>query len=130
MGIGLPIKPNGDLLASYKMAEFIVSDLKDSSRFSYRQLKDEYLLATANPIAKKEFHERIYHKVNSEDYQMIVELLDSYERSNGSIKQMAKELFVHKNTVQYRLNRITELTGYNPRTLSGFYYLKLGWSVT
>ena len=126
MGIGLPIEAHGDLIASYKMAEFIVSDLKDSSRFSYRHLKDEYLLATANPIAKKQFHTALFQNISPEDYQMIVELLDSYERCNGSIKQMAKELFVHKNTVQYRLNRITELTGYNPRNLSSFYYLKLG----
>ena len=32
-----------------------------------------------------------------------------------SLKQTAEELYVHKNTLQYRLERIYEKSGFNPR---------------
>ncbi|HIU15255.1 MAG TPA: helix-turn-helix domain-containing protein, partial [Candidatus Ventricola intestinavium] len=42
-------------------------------------------------------------------------LILSLYRHNGSITKTASERFIHKNTVQYKLNRIAEMTGYNPR---------------
>jgi DNA-binding PucR family transcriptional regulator len=37
--------------------------------------------------------------------------LQAFERSGGSIKDTAKALGLHANTVRYRLARITEITG-------------------
>lgn len=47
-------------------------------------------------------------------------LLRCYQKNNGSITKCAEELYLHKNTVQNRLNRIAKVTGYNPRELSDF----------
>ena len=35
-----------------------------------------------------------------------------------SLKQTAEALYLHKNTLQYRLNRIARETGYNPRVFT------------
>ncbi len=52
---------------------------------------------------------------------------DAYTRHNGSINAAAKELFLHKNTVQNHLNRIAAVTGYNPRNLNDHTVLALAF---
>jgi hypothetical protein len=40
--------------------------------------------------------------------------LDAYLEAGGALEPAARRLFVHPNTVRYRLRRITELTGRDP----------------
>lgn len=44
----------------------------------------------------------------------LLETLTAYLRNNGSLKRTADALYVHNNTIIYRLRRIEELTGRNP----------------
>lgn len=41
--------------------------------------------------------------------------LRTYFANNLSLKATVEALFLHKNTIQYQLNRIWKRTGYNPR---------------
>jgi sugar diacid utilization regulator len=43
----------------------------------------------------------------------------AFADSNFNVKQTARRLNIHTNTVYFRLNRITGLTGIDPRTYSG-----------
>ncbi|CAA7603206.1 Homeodomain-like [Acididesulfobacillus acetoxydans] len=43
------------------------------------------------------------------------ETLQTYFRTGLSLTESARLLYIHRNTLIYRLDRITELTGYNPR---------------
>src|SRR5829696_1408912 len=45
---------------------------------------------------------------------LLVETLDAYLDVGGVLEAAARRLFVHPNTVRYRLRRVTELTGRNP----------------
>jgi sugar diacid utilization regulator len=45
--------------------------------------------------------------------------IEAFADSNFNVKQTARRLNIHTNTVYFRLNRITSLTGINPRTYSG-----------
>lgn len=54
----------------------------------------------------------------------LVQILRSYMKNNGSVQATADELFVHRNTVNYRLNKIKELTGMDLSALDT--RLKLG----
>ncbi|MBM6868863.1 helix-turn-helix domain-containing protein [Collinsella tanakaei] len=45
-------------------------------------------------------------------------VFEAYTRHNGSIVHCADELYLHKNTLQNRLNKMAAKTGYNPRTLA------------
>jgi len=45
--------------------------------------------------------------------------IQAFADSNFNVKQTARRLYIHTNTVYFRLNRITSLTGINPRTYSG-----------
>jgi carbohydrate diacid regulator len=44
-------------------------------------------------------------------------LILGYIANNGSLNKTSEQLFIHKNTLQYRLNRIEQTTGLNPRNL-------------
>jgi hypothetical protein len=45
--------------------------------------------------------------------QTMLETVDAYVGSGGSIEATARSLFVHANTVRYRLRRIAEVCGYD-----------------
>ncbi len=59
-----------------------------------------------------------------DEYQNI---FDAYTRHNGSIVHCAEELYLHKNTLQNRLNKIAAKTGYNPRVLADYSVLALAF---
>ena len=44
----------------------------------------------------------------------LVDTLTTYLEQGSSLEATARMLFVHANTVRYRLRRVTELTGYSP----------------
>ena len=53
------------------------------------------------------------------------ETLRAYLEGTRSIESAARTLFVHANTVRYRLRRITELTGHDPTTSRGGFTLQI-----
>ena len=55
----------------------------------------------------------------------LVATLEAYWASGTSIEATARRLFIHPNTVRYRLARIEDLTGYAPNDARGSYVLRL-----
>jgi len=55
----------------------------------------------------------------------LLETLKIFLDKEMSITDSARALFIHRNTLTYRLDRITELTGYNPRRLNEAVHLFL-----
>jgi DNA-binding PucR family transcriptional regulator len=55
----------------------------------------------------------------------LVETLSSYFDMSGSVEATARTLFVHANTVRYRLRRVQELTGYSAFDARDAYALRL-----
>lgn len=54
------------------------------------------------------------------------ELLDTlrvFLEKDMSVADSARALYIHRNTLTYRLDRITEITGHNPRRLDGAVHL-------
>jgi DNA-binding PucR family transcriptional regulator len=56
---------------------------------------------------------------------VVVETLAAYLESGGSVEAAARLLFVHPNTVRYRLRRVVELTGLTPTNPRDSYTLRL-----
>jgi hypothetical protein len=55
----------------------------------------------------------------------LVETLSRYFDVGGSVEAAARVLFVHPNTVRYRLRRVQELTGYSPFDARDAFALRL-----
>ncbi len=59
----------------------------------------------------------------------LTETLDAYLDSGGAIEACARKLFVHPNTVRYRLKRITDFTGRDPTVPRDAYVLRVATTV-
>lgn len=91
----------------------------------YQDLHDGIVLHTIPEENTKTFLSSVFKNMSDKAIKEAIHLLRLYEQHNGSIQSCAEALFVHKNTVQYKLNKIKDETGYSPRNLSDFYILKL-----
>ncbi len=58
------------------------------------------------------FSERLLGPLAAESrHRELFDTLEAYLRSGGSANAVARQLFVHRNTVRHRLRRIAKLTG-------------------
>lgn len=91
----------------------------------WEKLELEKVLCAISPQRTKEFVSQIWQRYSEKQRKEMGELILSYAKHNGSLKEISQELFLHKNTIQYRLNKIAEVTGYNPRNIKDFVILYL-----
>lgn len=83
----------------------------------YEDLDLEILFAEISKETKNKYIEHIFRNISQEKLSSYSEIIDTYVRKNGSILEASEELYIHKNTLQYRLNKIHHETSYNPRNL-------------
>lgn len=127
LGIGYPVSTNDKFEDSYKVASFIAT--KQSLNVDhYLALQDEYMIHTTDQTAVKLLINNVLGNLTTNEIEKYLLFLDVYEKHNGSINGMAAELYIHKNTVQYRLDRIYEKTSYNPREIKDYYLLRLAFN--
>lgn len=81
----------------------------------FEDLDLEILLGSIPAEAQERFRERTGTAVLPEKDQT---LLRTYFASGCSLKQTCELLYLHKNTLQYQLDRIHRETGYNPRSFA------------
>ena len=55
--------------------------------------------------------------------------LDSYLAAGGALEPAARALFVHANTVRYRLRRITDITGLDPTSSREAFTLQIALAI-
>lgn len=68
-----------------------------------KSILSEFVNETIGPIIE-------YDKMNNSEYLMV---LSTYLKNSGRVNDTAEELFVHRNTINYKLNKIEELVGMN-----------------
>lgn len=103
-----------DLADSYHSTFIAWKSIADSENcFAiYDNLVLEIILFNISEENKSEFLKKTVSLLNKSES----ELLRTYlEQEDMSLSDTSKRLFLHKNTVQYKLNRIHEKTGLNPR---------------
>lgn len=131
-GIGEKSNNLKEIKKSYKEAKKsldIALAFRDKDILYYDDLDiglliDDIPIDTINKYTNKIFLNMTNKEIN--DYTI---LIDSYIRHNGSITKAAEELFLHKNTLQYRLNKLYNLTGFNPRNISDMVVLYLAFTL-
>ncbi|AOW92918.1 PucR family transcriptional regulator [Rhodococcus sp. WMMA185] len=60
---------------------------------------------------------------------VLADTLDAYLDCGGAVETCARQLFVHPNTVRYRLKRIAEVTGRDPTNPRDAYVLRVAATV-
>ena len=69
--------------------------------------------------------EKTLNKLNDRE----IDILKTYFSTNMSLKDTSDQLFLHKNTLQYQLDRIAQKTGYNPRVFKDATVLYIGLKI-
>jgi sugar diacid utilization regulator len=69
------------------------------------------------------------HRPLAEAGAPILETLETYLAQGSSIEATARTLFVHPNTVRYRLKRVADVTGLSPTDARDAYVLRLALTV-
>ncbi len=64
--------------------------------------------------------------VNGDKNGQLIKTLTAYLQHFGDLQQCANELFIHRNTLRYRLDKIQQLTGVDIQELDGLLQLYLG----
>lgn len=59
----------------------------------------------------------------------LLETADAYSECGGSLEATARRLYVHPNTVRYRLRRVTDVCGLAPSTPRDHYVIRIALSV-
>ena len=112
LGIGRP-SDLFHLVPSYDTARIALKSLKGSN-LNYAFFDDltlEILLGSLPETATSEF----LHKTISDLEETDLTLLHSYFDHDQSLSKTSDAIFLHKNTLQYRLDRIHKICGLNPR---------------
>lgn len=132
-GIGSEISNNKN---SYKNSYLEARDAlnysalnSNSSIVFYNDLDIGILLPNLSDERIREFLRKVFKNVSKEKLDFFQNIFNVYKENNGSIKETSEKLFMHKNTLQYQLNKIEDLTGYNPRKLNDFTILNIAFSL-
>jgi carbohydrate diacid regulator len=101
---------------------------KESYHISfYEDLNMEIITGDISIQSKREYISRIFRNFNEEEIAEAIQILEIFYEEEGSIKNAAEKLFIHKNTLQYKLKKIMNTTGYDPRSISqaSLFYLAI-----
>ncbi|MGN0484297.1 MAG: PucR family transcriptional regulator [Lachnospiraceae bacterium] len=82
-----------------------------------KNILEEYYEKTISPLIE-------YDKKNNSDLSNVLWI---YLKQDGSVKRTADELFVHRNTINYKLNRAAEILNVNLSSLDTRLQLTLGF---
>ncbi len=108
---------------SYQTAQIALRSLSSNCNLAiFDSLSLEILLGSVSDDSKEHFLQKTLDKLDEKELQ----LLTIYFDSNLSLKQTCEKLFIHKNTVQYQLDKIWDTCGYNPRSFRDAAILYLG----
>ena len=94
--------------ATYKAARVGQKLKPDQFEFSYDKIATFCELEDFFAGGKGQNFAKILDELQSQE---MLDTLITYFESNNSIDETAERMFIHKNTVKYRLNRVQESTG-------------------
>ncbi|NLN15688.1 MAG: hypothetical protein GX182_00005, partial [Firmicutes bacterium] len=77
------------------------------------------------PGTRRRFVERIIGRLLESDGDRLLTTLDTYFKCDCDLKRTSANLFIHRNTLVYRLKKIRHLTGLEPRKFSDAMQLQM-----
>lgn len=132
-GIGTKTFEYSSLKESYKTAKeilnFMIKFSIKKSVSEYEKMDLEFIFLNLKKSDIENFTNRILKNFTPKEIEEFSLLMNSYEENNGSILHTSEALFMHKNTLQYKLNKIKQLSGYDPRHLKDFIVLSLAFKL-
>lgn len=106
-----------DLRRCYQEAKIAVhSAVQDCSVRTYSSASLEFIVHNIDPKIKQDVCKTIFPPIRDAEYQELLTCLRLYFQCDGNIEKAAELSCIHKNTFRYRMNKLTQLTGYDLRS--------------
>lgn len=83
----------------------------------YKSINMEIFQSELSSNIKIEYISRIFIGCSLKEIDHFIGILNIFYEEEGSISSTADKLYIHKNTLQYKLNKIKDKTGYDPRSI-------------
>ena len=98
---------------SYSSAKTALKSIEDAEKnfVSFDDLTLELIISSADKTSREEFLKKTLSHLSEED----IKIIEAYFSEDMSLANTSGRLYIHKNTLQYKLNHIHEKSGLNPR---------------
>lgn len=98
---------------SYQFSKIAIKHSLENNRFFTiaENMNIELLIGSLNERIRNQYYKKLLGKLDVEE----INLLKAYFKNDMSLKLTSNELFIHKNTLQYRLTTIKNKIGLDPR---------------
>lgn len=93
----------------------------------YRELDLELIVMNISEELVKVYRKKIFKNLTEKELQELKEIFLLYEKNNGSLQKIAKALFIHINTLQYKLNKFSDKINLDMRKYEDFTKIKIGF---
>ncbi|WP_108672071.1 CdaR family transcriptional regulator [Peribacillus acanthi] len=114
IGIGSSVQEQSQIRHSYlESLSALTLGKIDQILTTYTEVETKALLNQLDPRAKTQFQNRILGNLSDK----LIDTLEHFFKSNLHIGECAKNTFIHRNSLIYRIKKIKELTGYDPQIL-------------
>ncbi len=81
----------------------------------FSDMKTEIFIDDISESHKVDYLRSLFPDGSQEELESWMELIDTYFQLDGSLMKTAEALFIHKNTLQYKIHKLSELTGFDIR---------------
>lgn len=107
---------HGAFLKATKALHACLRTTEKEIRF-YDNINMEIFASEIPDMVKNEYIHKIFKGCSAAEIAQWVNILEIYYQEEGSLCAAADKLFIHKNTLQYKLCKLKEQTGYDPRSI-------------
>lgn len=132
IGVGNVCSSLDSFQASYTQAVSALNwaTLNSESGLEYYKDLDLGIILTNLPMdIVDHFIKKVLGALSAKEMEEYHTLLNIYGKNKGSNYKTADELFIHKNTLQYKLTKLHKITEYNPREIDDYAILSLAFKL-
>ena len=96
-----------------KTAQTVAAQSTDRRVVFYDQVSLEFIVQSIPPAIRQDLRRLIFSACTPQEEAEFAQTIRMYFAWDGDIQTCAEHLFIHRNTFQYRMDRIKRKTGYN-----------------
>ncbi|MCI6151680.1 MAG: hypothetical protein MR673_00945 [Fusobacterium perfoetens] len=131
VGIGEEKEEIKKIGASYQEALTALEwcDKNNNKETYYEEMLLEIVLNSIKEKEKNKYLNKVFKNLKPEEIKEYSKIISLYEKYNGSLNKISKDFCCHSNTLQYKLNKFYDKTGYDMRRYTDFVIIKIAFSL-
>lgn len=97
--------------------------------YKYDDLTVELLFDDKSQERQEQLVQNVLAALSPKEIEEFYHIMQLFGKHNGSISAISEEMFIHKNTLQYQVQKLRRLTGYDMRRYDDYVVLKLAFTL-